>query len=183
MYPEGLISGTYDFEGIELRMEGRFRKGHFDGVATVVEKLLTIVAPDKAYFGEKDFQQLQIIRHLVRKRNLPTEITGCPIVRELSGLAMSSRNERLTTEGRKEAANIYSTLLKAREKFGKESASAVIGWVTQHFHEHPTLRLEYFEIVNEEDLIPVQRKRKGVSYRAFIALYVEGIRLIDNMPL
>lgn len=183
MYPEEVISGQYQFDGMELSMEGRFREGHFDGVATVVEKLFSIVAPDRAYFGEKDFQQLQIIRNLVKKRKLPIEIIGCPIVRERSGLAMSSRNERLTAEGKREAATIYKTLLKTREKFNKESANSVSNWVTRYFQKHPGIRLEYFEIVNEENLLPVQRKRKKGSYRAFIAVYAEGVRLIDNMAL
>lgn len=183
MYPDDVASGTYQFDGMEASMEGKYREGHFDGVATVVEKLFRIVEPEKAYFGEKDFQQLQIIRNLVQKLQLPVEIIGCPIVREPNGLAMSSRNERLSPAGRKEAATIYKTLLLAKEKFAKESVSRVTGWVSRRIREHPLLRLEYFEIVNPYTLSPVKRKRKDGSYRAFIAVYVEGVRLIDNLAL
>ncbi len=183
MYPGEVTSGRYHFDGMDVPMEGKYRKGHFNGVATVVEKLLRSVMPDKAYFGEKDFQQLQIIRNLVRKLQLPVKIIGCPIVREPSGLAMSSRNERLGEAGRKEAATIYQTLLLAREKFAKESVASVIAWVPRHLQKYPLLRLEYFEIVDSITLSPVKRKRKEGSYRAFIAVYVDGVRLIDNLAL
>ncbi len=122
MYSEEVKSVNYDFDGLEHVMEGAFRAGHFDGVGTIVESLLTLVKPDNAYFGEKDFQQLQIIRKLTELRKIPVEIIGCPIVREVNGLAFSSRNERLSNNTRKEAAFIYKTLKSAKKIFGTKSA-------------------------------------------------------------
>ena len=110
MYSDHVASKKYDFQGLDKVMEGAFREGHFDGVGTIVESLLLTASPDRAYFGEKDFQQLQIIKKLVRLQNIPVAIIGCPILRESNGLAMSSRNERLSKELRKEAGFIYETL-------------------------------------------------------------------------
>ncbi len=164
-------------------MEGRFRPGHFQGVATVVEKLLRVVDPNRAYFGEKDYQQLQIIKKMVEQERIPVEIIGCDIVREENGLAMSSRNKRLSKRLRKEASFIYRNLKTAKKQFGTESASSVTGWVEEQFSSHPDLELEYFVIADSSTLKPVQRKRKDKKYRAFIAVYAEGIRLIDNVAL
>lgn len=183
MYPDSIESVSYDFDGIEEVMEGKHRPGHFDGVGTIVEALLRAVSPDRAYFGEKDFQQLQIVRKLVRLKQLPVEIIGCPIVREPSGLAMSSRNERLSKRLRKEASFIYKTLQSAKIKFGTESAIEVADWVEKEFEHHPDLELEYFEIADAESLKAIRRKQKENNYRAFIAVYAEGIRLIDNIAL
>ncbi|HMB64578.1 MAG TPA: pantoate--beta-alanine ligase [Eudoraea sp.] len=183
IYAGKVHSKKYNFEGLDEVMEGEFREGHFDGVGTIVEKLLTIVSPHRAYFGEKDFQQLQIIRKLVESLGLPVEIISCPIVREGSGLAMSSRNERLSERLRKEAAFIYKTLKEAKVQFGTKSAKYVTGWVRQKFSKHPDLSLEYIRIMNAASLRPVLRKEKGQKYRAFIAVYAEGVRLIDNIAL
>ena len=183
MYEEGLISGTYDFGGLESSMEGSFREGHFEGVATVVEKLLRKVTPDRAYFGEKDYQQLQIIKRLVTQKGLEVEIIACAIVREESGLALSSRNTRLSKRLRNEASFIYNTLKTAKNRFGTESAKSIADWVIQQFAENPDFELEYFVIADDENLIPVNKKEKGKKYRAFIAVYAEGVRLIDNIGL
>jgi pantoate--beta-alanine ligase len=183
MYTEGVNSRIYDFDGLEDVMEGLYRPGHFNGVGTIVESLLRLIKPTRAYFGEKDFQQLQIIRKLVVAQNIPVEIIGCPIVRESGGLALSSRNERLPKTMRKEASFIYKTLKSARKKFGMNSASFVINWVRQQFQVHPDLELEYVEIADADTLSPVLRKRKDRKYRAFIAAYANGVRLIDNIAL
>lgn len=183
IYPSGLESRTYDFEGLDRVMEGQFRPGHFDGVGTIVEQLLRTVNPDRAYFGEKDFQQLQIIRKLVAQEKLPVQIIGCPIVREASGLAMSSRNGRLSDSGRKEAAFIYKTLQSAREHFGTKNAQEVVEWVKAQFHEHPALDLEYIQISDAETLEPAGGFTEDRKYRAFIAVYADGVRLIDNIAL
>lgn len=183
MYSGEIISKTYDFEGLENVMEGEFRKGHFDGVGTIVEKLLRLIMPTRAYFGEKDFQQLQIIKKLVEKAELPIEIIGCPIVRETNGLAMSSRNERLDTELRQEAGFIYKTLKAAKHKFGTKSANFTVDWVKKQFMAHPKLTLEYFKIADVDQLKPVKRKDRNLKYRAFIAVYAGGVRLIDNIAL
>ena len=174
---------SFDFDGLENEMEGRFRHGHFDGVGTVVKRLFEIVEPQNAYFGEKDFQQLAIIRKLVSKYRLPVNIVGCPILREQDGLAMSSRNTRLKPTYRKESPFIYKTLQRAKEKFGTKSANQVTQWVKDQFAKHPLLKLEYFTVANSETLKPVVRKTKNNKYRAFIAVYADDVRLIDNIAL
>ncbi|MFZ0489934.1 MAG: pantoate--beta-alanine ligase, partial [Salegentibacter sp.] len=128
LYGKDIISEHFDFEGLEKVMEGKFRNGHFDGVGTVVKLLFTTIEPDKAFFGEKDYQQLQIIRKLTEKAQIPVEIIGCPILREESGLARSSRNERLSEPHRQKAAFIYQTLLKTKELFGTKSAEYIDQW-------------------------------------------------------
>lgn len=183
MYGKDITFRKFQFDGLDKVMEGTFRKGHFDGVATVVETLLSIVNPQRAYFGEKDFQQLQIIKKIVAKSSLPVEIIGCPIIREPGGLAMSSRNERLSEPLRKEAQFIYKTLQNAKEKFGTKSANYVSNWVQKMFEKQPNLELEYIQIADSETLTPVLKKQAGRKYRAFVAVYADGIRLIDNIAL
>lgn len=183
IYDKRVQSKIYDFEGLDKVMEGTFRDDHFNGVGTIVETFLNLVKPDKAYFGEKDFQQLQIIRKLVEQNDIPVDIIGCPIVREASGLAMSSRNERLPETLRKEASIIFKTLVSAKDKFGIKSAKYVMEWAKKQFEDHPDLRLEYIEITDVDTLTPIQRKKPNVKYRAFVAVYAGGVRLIDNIAL
>lgn len=183
VYDNDVRSKTYDFQGLDKVMEGAFRENHFNGVGTIVEKLLLIVKPDRVYFGEKDFQQLQIIKKLVETQHIPVEIIGCPIVREPNGLAMSSRNERLPKTLRQEASFIYKTLRAAKRKFGTKSAKYVLNWVTEQFLDHPNFRLEYIVIADTETLKPIQEKKSNLKYRAFVAVYANEIRLIDNIAL
>ncbi|MEA1785643.1 pantoate--beta-alanine ligase [Arenibacter sp. GZD96] len=183
IYNDEVMATTYNFDGLDEVMEGTFRKNHFNGVGTIVEKLFRLIQPHKAYFGEKDFQQLKIIQKMVALRQLPTQVIGCPIVRERSGLAMSSRNQRLSKEDKDEAAFIYRILCEAKEKFSTESASEVIDWVTRAFQTKPKLQLEYIEIRDEATLAPCRRKHKTKKYRVFIAVYVADVRLIDNIAL
>ncbi|NHF58779.1 pantoate--beta-alanine ligase [Flavobacteriaceae bacterium TP-CH-4] len=183
MYQNDITANTYDFDGLDKVMEGAFRKGHFNGVGTVVETLLRLVAPDRAYFGEKDFQQLQIIKKIVADKSLPVEIIGCPIVRESNGLAMSSRNKRLSKTIRQEASFIYKTLIAAREKFGMKSAKQITDWVTNEFKNHADLELEYFVIADADTLSMETKKQRNKKYRAFIAVYADDVRLIDNIAL
>jgi len=183
LYSNNISSKEYDFDGLDTTMEGKFRSNHFLGVATVVEKLFSIVKPNKAYFGEKDFQQLLIIKKLIEITNMPIEIIGCPIVREPHGLAMSSRNERLPKDLRVKASFIYETLLAAKEIFGMKSATTVMNWVKNKFDKQPEFDLEYINITDQDTLNPVKRKQKNTKYRAFIAVYVNGVRLIDNIAL
>lgn len=183
IYADDIQSQSFDFDGLEFQMEGKFRAGHFNGVGTIVERLFEIVKPHKAYFGEKDFQQIQIIRKMVEKRKLTVQIIACPIHREKDGLAMSSRNMRLTKELRNAAPFIYETLKKAKAEFGTKNASEVIKWVENEFKNHPILRLEYVEIADEDTLLPVETKNPSKKYRAFIAVFAGNVRLIDNISL
>lgn len=176
-------SQSFDFDGLENQMEGKFRPGHFDGVGTIVKRLFEIVAPTNAYFGEKDFQQLQIVKKMVAKNNLSVNVIGCPIHRESNNLAMSSRNERLAPEERTEAALIYKTLAEAKEKFATNSISDICEWVQKTFQDNPHFTLEYFTIADEETLLSSSRKNKNTKYRAFIAVLVNNIRLIDTISL
>jgi pantoate--beta-alanine ligase len=183
IYADNIQSQSFDFDGLEFQMEGKFRAGHFNGVGTIVERLFEIVKPHKAYFGEKDFQQIQIIRKMVEKRKLTVQIIACPIHREKDGLAMSSRNMRLTKELRTAAPFIYETLKKAKILFGTKNAAEVVKWVENEFKNHPILRLEYIEIADEDTLLPAETKNPSKKHRAFIAVFAGNVRLIDNISL
>ncbi|VXB34340.1 pantothenate synthetase [Flavobacterium sp. 9R] len=183
IYEGKTTSQSFDYDGLEHQMEGQFRPGHFDGVGTIVKRLFDIVSPTRAYFGEKDFQQLQIVKKLVAKYHIPVEIVGCPIHREPSGLAMSSRNERLSSNERKEAAIIYAILKEAKERFQTQEADLVEDWVKKEFKKHPLFELEYFVIADESTLLPITFREKSKNYRAFIAVFVNNIRLIDTITL
>jgi len=183
IYEGNTTSQHFQFDGLEHQMEGKFRAGHFDGVGTVVKRLFEIVKPTNAYFGEKDFQQLQIVKKLVEKENIPVNIVGCPIYRETNGLAMSSRNERLTSDEREKAADIYKIITQAKTLFATETCASVKDFVTEEFNKHTELELEYFEIADEETLISCDSKEPNKNYRAFIAVFVNKIRLIDTISL
>jgi pantoate--beta-alanine ligase len=183
LYEDSISAKTYNFGGLQNEMEGKHRKGHFDGVGTIVNKLFRIIKPDNAYFGEKDFQQLQIVNKLVAIEKLPVKIVGCPILREENGLAMSSRNKRLSPKQFDEATLIYKTLQEVRERFNSTSIVNLNALVAERFLQNPNLNLEYFEIANEKTLKTAERKNKASKYRAFIAAFTGEVRLIDNMPL
>lgn len=182
IYPEGLKSKHYDFDGLDNEMEGKYRPGHFHGVGTVVEELLRQVQPHNAYFGEKDYQQLAIIKKMVEKTKLPVKIHGVLTLRENSGLAMSSRNLRLTEKQRKEATIIYETLLKVKEWFKILSVKEIKERVEKIFQDS-NFELEYFIIADEKTLKETDFFYKDKSYRAFIVAYAGDVRLIDNMHL
>lgn len=183
IYQTAVVHKNYEFAGLEKVMEGEYRDNHFNGVGTIVEELFKLINPTRAYFGEKDFQQLRIIQKLTEVQQLPVEIIGCEIVREDHGLAMSSRNERLSNSTRLKASFIYNTLKAAKKKFGTESVISVKNWVSEEFEQHEDFKLEYFEITDVETLTPVKDKSNIVKYRAFIAAYTEEVRLIDNLAL
>lgn len=183
MYNNDISSEYFDFGGIENQMEGAFRKGHFDGVGTIVKRLFQLIEPSKAYFGEKDFQQLQIIKRLVEIEKLPIHVIGCPIHRETTGLAMSSRNQRLTAEQQEQAAFIYKTLALAKELFPEKTIPQINSIVKNEFEKHPTLSLEYFIIADETTLLSIETKKESRNPRAFIAAYLNSVRLIDNLSL
>ena len=182
MYPDGLNSKKYDFDGLENEMEGKYRPGHFDGVGTIVEELFRQVQPHNAYFGEKDYQQLAIIKKMVEKTKLPVKIHGVPTLREEDGLAMSSRNVRLTETQRKEATIIYETLTKVKEWFKVISLEEIKQKVTDIFR-NSNFELEYFVIADEETLKEANAIDENKEYRAFIVAYADTVRLIDNMHL
>ncbi|WP_140486339.1 pantoate--beta-alanine ligase [Flavobacterium sp. GSA192] len=183
IYEGKTVSQEFDFDGLEDQMEGKFRPGHFNGVGTIVKRLFEIVTPTNAYFGEKDFQQLQIVKKMVSKNQLAVNIIGCEIFREANGLAMSSRNERLSKTEREQAAMIYQTLLEAKEKFQTQSCEEVKNWVKEVFQSNSIFDLEYFEIADEATLLPCVEQSKNKNYRAFIAVFVNNIRLIDTISL
>ena len=183
LYNSAVSAKNYNFRGLENEMEGKHRNGHFDGVGTILDKFFRIIKPDSAYFGEKDFQQLQIVRKLVQLEKLPVNIIGCPILREKNGLAMSSRNKRLSEKQFEEATLIYKVLNEVRENFDSKSLEDLNELVAERFLQNPNLNLEYFEIADEKTLKTAKRKSKNAKYRAFIAAFAGEVRLIDNMPL
>lgn len=183
IYNKNIKAKEFDFDGLENEMEGEFRQGHFNGVGTIVKQLLEIVEPSNAYFGEKDFQQLQIIKKLVEKHKIDTKIIGCKIHRDNNGLAMSSRNARLEPKHKLAAPFIYKTLKTAKIKFGTKSANQVTEWVKKQFSKNELLTLEYFKIADVNTLKQIKRKNKNKKYRAFIAVYAGDVRLIDNIAL
>lgn len=183
LYENSVSAKKYNFGGLQNEMEGKHRKGHFDGVGTIVSKLLKIIKPNTAYFGEKDFQQLQIVKKLVAIEKLPVKIVGCPILRETNGLAMSSRNKRLSAKQFEEVALIYRTLKEVKEKFKSTSIADLNALVSERFLQNSDLKLEYFEIANEATLKTAKRKNKASKYRAFIAAFAGDVRLIDNISL
>ncbi|XCI75231.1 MAG: pantoate--beta-alanine ligase [Flavobacteriales bacterium] len=182
IYPQGVTRLRFNPGGVDKQMEGTHRPGHFDGVATVIQRLFEIVRPTNAYFGEKDFQQLCIIQELVRLLKIPVNIIGLPIVREKDGLAMSSRNLNLTPQFRKEAPRIHQTLLQVKALFTQRTFHTIQSHV-EYIFSKSTLRLEYFVIADEETLKPMQAFDTSKKYRAFIASFASEVRLIDNLPL
>ncbi len=183
IYPEKTESSHYDFDGLENEMEGKSRPGHFDGVGTVVEELFRQVKPDNAYFGEKDFQQLAIIKKMVEKKQLPVKIKGVPIYRAESGLALSSRNQRLHEDRREASKIIYETLKKVNGWFRTVTVPEIKERVIDIFDHQQGMRLEYFLIADEDTLKETDFFYKDRNFRAFIVVIVDGVRLIDNMHL
>lgn len=180
MYPEP-DTREFNFGELETVMEGKFRSGHFNGVAQIVSKLFYAVEPSRAYFGEKDFQQIAIIKAMVKKLNFNLEIVSCPIIREESGLAKSSRNELLTTEERKKAALISKTLFESLNFAPKTSVDKLKTWVINQINSEPILNVEYFEIVDGETLKSISKWEDSSYIVGCVAVYCGKIRLIDNI--
>ncbi len=180
MYPEE-ETRTFDLGGLDKVMEGKHRPGHFNGVAQIVSKLFLLIRPHKAYFGQKDFQQLVVIRRLVDILDLNLTIVSCPIIRENDGLAMSSRNTRLSKEERKLAPFIYETLVQASEKKEALSPSQMKEWVNLQFKKQSALNLEYFEIVEDKGLTSIDAWGEEVNKVACLAVLLGELRLIDNL--
>lgn len=182
MYP-GPDLTEFDFGHLDKVMEGKFRPGHFNGVAIVVKRLFEIVTPTKAYFGEKDFQQLAIIKKMVSMLELPVEIIPCPIVREADGLAMSSRNARLTPEERNEAPVIYKALSGIKENYTWFIPDGIKQLVTGEIQESRYFRVEYVNVVDAETLLPFEDWQDVEHAVVCVAAFIGSVRLIDNIVL
>jgi pantoate--beta-alanine ligase len=182
LYEENEKAKEFEFGTLSTTMEGEFRPGHFNGMATIVEKFFNIIKPTKAYFGQKDLQQLQIVKTLAKKINSKIEIVGVPTIREESGLAKSSRNALLTTEGRKDATLIFECLNYCRANKNKG-----IDFLKSHtktkFAENKNFELEYVEFVALNTILPITKWEKENENAICIATYIDGVRLIDNIIL
>jgi len=180
MYPQE-EKQIFDLGNLDKVMEGEHRPGHFNGVAQIVSKLFLLTRPDRAYFGQKDFQQLVVIRRLVEILGLDITIVPCPIIREKDGLAMSSRNIRLTKEERKLAPFIYETLVQARELKENLKPGELKEWLSLQFEMQSSLEMEYFEIVEDKGLTSIVEWDEKVNKVACIAVQLGEVRLIDNL--
>ena len=180
IYPEP-DTRTFSYAPLDTVMEGKYRPGHFNGVCQIVSKLFLIVEPDRAYFGEKDFQQLAIIREMVRKYPFNIEIVGCPIVREADGLALSSRNARLSAEQRVQALQISKTLFSSLDFAKENNLEATKQYVENRIAESEGLRLEYFEIVDGNTLQTVSGWEDSNYIVGCITVFCGDVRLIDNI--
>lgn len=180
MYPEP-DTRVFNLGPVAEVMEGPRRPGHFNGVAQVVSKLFYIVEPDNAYFGEKDFQQIAVIREMVRQLNLPVHIVDCPIQREADGLALSSRNTRLAPEQRQKAPVIARTLKESTTFVPAKSVQEVIDYVVNTINQVPEMEVEYFEIVDGNTMQPIQNWSDTTYPVGCITVYCGEVRLIDNI--
>lgn len=180
MYP-GTVTEKYDFGFLDTVMEGEHRPGHFNGVAVIVRKLFEIFKPEKAYFGMKDYQQLCVIQAMTAMLDLPVEIIPCPTVRESDGLAMSSRNVRLSPEARKVAPEIYHILSEAQKRNSVMSAADLENWAIQEFGKFQEFDVEYFKITDSKTLRPFSDWSEVESAIACTAVFLGGVRLIDNL--
>ena len=182
VYPEP-DTRTFDFGMIDKVMEGATRPGHFNGVAQVVSRLFDLVKPAKAYFGEKDFQQIAVIREMVRQLRIPVEIIPCPIVRGEVGLALSSRNTLLDTDHRTAAPYIYKVLKAAVEKSHQTTPDQLAAWVTAQVESNPLLKVIYFQVVDAATMQQVRTWEESPAIQGCIAVQAGDIRLIDNIKL
>lgn len=176
-------SRVFDFGNIDKIMEGQYRPGHFNGVAQVVDRLFGLIQPTMAFFGEKDFQQLAIVRLLVEKQELPVKIISCPTLREPDGLAMSSRNRLLTDTQRSHAPLIYKTLTEAVNKIDKMDVAALKKWVQNTINEEKIFETQYVEIVDARTLQPVKKWSDTGTVQLCVAVFAKPVRLIDNIRL
>ena len=185
IYPNGPVSRSFDFNTLGQFMEGAGRPGHFEGMATVVTRFFELIKPDVAYFGEKDYQQLAIIRFVVEQENWPLRIQAVATVREDDGLAKSSRNLRLTPEQRLDAAEINARIGAwiSNGNWSKQDPSTALEALTLHINEVPSLQTEYIEIADAKTLVPLKSFDHPGSARVFVAVQCGKVRLIDNYPL
>ncbi len=183
IYPPNFNNKNFEFGALDKVMEGTNRPGHFNGVAMVISRLFELIMPQKAYFGEKDFQQLVIVQSLVKQANLVTQIVPCATAREKSGLAMSSRNSRLNIQQNLSAPRIYERLLEVSKRSSVNSIAEIKCWIENAFQNDKDLRLEYFEISHPDSLQPSENWENSNTHIACIAVFAGEVRLIDNILL
>jgi pantoate--beta-alanine ligase len=183
VYPKNKEKKQYDFNGLDVFLEGKHRAGHFNGVATIVEELFQIIEPNYAYFGEKDLQQLCIIKQLVKNKNINTKIIGCPTIREKNGLAKSSRNKLLSQDDFEYCSIIYQQLTLCKKHFKKKSFTELKKQIVERLTKEDRIEIEYFEFVDIKTLKPQHTSNSKTKYAACIAVNISGVRLIDNIIL
>ena len=183
MYEKGLNYNQYNFNGIDSKLEGKYRKGHFNGVATIVSKLFELFKPNQAFFGEKDFQQTQIVKRLIDLEKHKTKLIICPTVREKNGLAMSSRNDLLSQKNRENSSIIFHNLNYVKTHFKKTNFDQIISKCIKSINSYDGFKTEYFEIVDSFTLSKQKKYCENKSYRVFVSVMVDEVRLIDNILL
>ena len=183
MYEKGLNYNQYNFNGIDSKLEGKYRKGHFNGVATIVSKLFKLFKPNQAFFGEKDFQQTQIVKRLIDLEKHKTKLIICPTVREKNGLAMSSRNNLLSQKNRENSSIIFHNLNYVKTHFKKTDFDQIISKCIKSINSYDGFKTEYFEIVDSFSLSKQKKYCENKSYRVFVSVMVDEVRLIDNILL
>jgi pantoate--beta-alanine ligase len=183
IYPNGIESEHYDFGTVSRFMEGKYRQGHFNGVGTVLQRFFELIKPDKAFFGEKDYQQLAVVKRLVKITGQNVSVIGCQTYRETNGLAKSSRNKLLSPEEKDQAGIIYDNLMYIKRNYKEKSIAELKEKIERNFENLENFKLEYCEVADEENLVPTDKIESEKKYRAFIAAYCNKVRLIDNMPL
>ena len=174
---------NYNIGYFDTIMEGFHRPGHFKGVAFIVKTFFEIVQPNKAYFGEKDYQQLAVIKKMVKDFGLPVSIIPCPTVREPNGLAMSSRNARLTEDEKQSAAGIFEGLIYIKNNIFSQKPEVLKEWFVKNIQNHPGMQVEYIELCDSENLTPVTEVKESASVVACTAVYLRNVRLIDNLKI
>ncbi len=182
VYPNGMeISEPYNFGQLEFILEGASRPGHYQGVAQVVDRLLQVVQPDVLFLGQKDFQQVKIIKELISQKKFETKVVACPIVREKHGLAMSSRNARLSEEERQEAGLLYKTLMRCKKYYSTFTPVELRKWAIENLNSHHLIEVDYFKICNTETLEEIDTWDAAESVITLAAIFTGPVRLIDNM--
>lgn len=184
VYGDGRNLISFQIEEMDRKLCGAKRPGHFNGVVQIVSILFNLVQPDKAYFGEKDFQQLMIIRRMIQELHFPLEAVGCPIIRESDGLAMSSRNRYLNLQEREQALFLNKTLKEIRKDFSQFGSKAeVLDRVKERMKDYPLVNLDYFDVLEARDLSEIEDFQQAKQGHLFVAAFLGKTRLIDNMSL
>ena len=181
MYGEDTVAKVYDFNNLDSELEGKYRKSHFNGVATIVSKFLNLFKPDNIYFGEKDYQQIIIIRRLIYLEKINVELVVCPTIREKNGLALSSRNKLLTDKEKNNSSIIYKSLIYVNKNLKKLDIKSIKKNVVDKIEEIKSFQVEYLEIANAQTLEITNKINPQKTYRVFICVLINDVRLIDNI--